>query len=94
MLKTLYYGFYTAIMVLMFFRGTCADEGVAIRAMEYNGHTNVKVLGHKWFAVGLRGCDATDAALFPVVSTNSAGKTVSQIVCVGWPFKAATIRTE
>jgi hypothetical protein len=92
--KLLYYAFYVAFFGLLAFRGTCADEGAAMRAMEYNGHTNVKVGERKWFAVGFRGCEATDAALFPVVSTNSAGKTVGQIVCVGWPFKAATIRTE
>jgi hypothetical protein len=94
MAKLLFAAFYVGMFCLTVFRGACADEGSAVRAMEYNGHTNVKVLGHKWFVVGLRGCEATDAALFPVVSTNSAGKTVPQIVCVGWPFKAATIRTE
>ena len=94
MLKAIYYFFCVVFFVLLFFRGACVDQSSAVRAMNAAGHKDVRVGSHKWFMVGFRGCEATDAALFPVFSTNPAGDKVVQIVCVGWPFKAATIRTE
>lgn len=94
MAKAIYYLFCIMFVYLMTCRGACNNTESAVRAMDAAGHKDVSVLGHKWLLVGFRGCEASDASLLPVVSTNPAGKRVEQIVCVGWPFKAATIRTE
>lgn len=82
------------ILILSFARGIFVDEDIAIRAAEIHGYTNVRVVDHAWFAVGLRGCSDTDAARFTIVATNPADKEVECYVCTGWLFKAATIRTK
>ena len=84
------------IVVILFFflfRGVFADPSVATRALETHGFSNVQILEKDWFLVGLRGCGG-DAAKIVARATNSAKKIVEVNVCVGWPFKGATIRTD
>lgn len=76
------------------FRGWLVDPGVAVRALETQGYSNVRIADHSWFAVGLRGCDKNDAAKFTATATNPAGRRVELFVCTGWLFKGATVRTE
>lgn len=75
-------------------RGAFVDKSVAERALETQGYSNVKIIDHSWFAVGLRGCDEKDAARFTATATNPAGREVQLYVCTGWLFKGATIRTK
>jgi hypothetical protein len=82
------------IFFLAIFRGTMVDEKVAYQAAEIQGYSNVEVVDHAWFFVGLRGCSSHDAARFTVKATNPAGKDVEYYVCSGWIFKGATIRTK
>lgn len=82
------------IVLLAFFRGILVDESIATRALEKRGYEDVQVLKKDWFLVGVRGCEGTDAAKFVVRATNPAKKTVEVNVCVGWPFKGATLRTD
>lgn len=79
---------------LSFCRGILVDESVAIRAMETQGYSNIEVVDHTWFIVGLRGCSKNDAARFTVKAINPAGKDIECYVCTGWIFKGATIRTK
>ena len=74
-------------------RGVLVEENVAIRAAETQGYSNVKVLNHTWFLVGLRGCGSHDAARFTIQATDPAGKDIECYVCSGWILKRATIRT-
>jgi hypothetical protein len=84
-----------AVIVLVFgMRGSCADESEAVTAAENFGFTEVKVLDKSIWFVGFRGCDAKDAAVFEVRGKNPAGKVVQISVCVGWPFKGATVRSQ
>ena len=84
-----------ASVVLIFgARGSCASEDQAIRAVTNLGFTEVEVLDKDIWFIGLRGCDGHDAALFTVRGKNPAGKVVTVGVCVGWPFKGATVRSE
>ena len=86
--------FFIVVIVLTLFRGSWVDTSEATRALETQGYSNVQIIQHKWFAVGVRGCESSDAARFDATATNPAGKQVRLFVCVGWPFKGATVRTE
>lgn len=82
------------LMALCMFRGIMVNDDTARLAATIQGYSNVKVVDHSWFAVGLRGCSGGDAARFTVKATNLAGKDVQFYVCSGWLFKGATIRTK
>jgi hypothetical protein len=73
-------------------RGSCVDDSQALRAVNTLGFTNAHVVDKSIWFVGFQGCDARDAALFAVQATNPVGKRVIVNVCVGWPFKGATVR--
>ncbi len=81
-------------LVLILFRGTLVNSEIAVRALKNQGFTNVEILDKDWLAVGLRGCSSSDCAKFEIKADNSAGKKVNVFVCVGWPFKGATIRSQ
>ena len=81
-------------IVLSIFRGLFVDQLIAVRALEKQGYENIQISEKDWFIVGLRGCDGKDAAKFVARATNSLKKEVELNVCVGWPFKGATIRTD
>lgn len=74
-------------------RGACVVKGDAVKAVENMGFTDVEVLDKSIWFVGFRGCDKADAALVEVQAKNSAGKVVNVDVCMGWPFKGATVRS-
>jgi len=86
--------FICAVLAFGIFRGLCVDKSMALRAMEKQGYNDVRVVDYHWFMVGFRGCSGHDAAKFDVVAKNPVGKKVECFVCVGWPFKGATIRTD
>lgn len=73
-------------------RGILAREESAIRALETQGYTEVKIVDHAWFAVGWRGCDEKDAARFTARAKNPVGQEVTVYVCSGL-LKGGTIRT-
>ncbi len=75
-------------------RGIIVDNDVAIRSMEAQGYSNIKVIDKSWFAVGFQGCDSSDAAQFTVQATNPAGKPTVVYVCTGAFFKGGTIRVK
>jgi hypothetical protein len=90
--------FRVVVFVLCFlvfgFRGLLVGPSRAVEALETQGYSNIQVVDRKWFLVCVRGCDGGDGARFDVKATNPVGKQVHLFVCVGWPFKGATIRTE
>ncbi len=86
--------FILIIFALAIFRGSWVNKSEAVRSLETQGYSNVQITEHKWFFVGVRGCENSDAARFDATTTNPAGKQVHLFVCVGWPFKGATIRTD
>jgi hypothetical protein len=69
-----------------------ADEDQAVRAVTNLGFTDVKVESRAVFFLNLRGCSQGDSAGFTVTGNNPLGKRVKLLVCVGWPFKGATVR--
>ena len=89
---------YVVAMLIIFLsfgmRGSCADEEQAIRAAENLGFSEVKVIEKSIWFIGFKGCSASDAALFEVVAKNPVGREVEVGVCVGWPFKGATMRSQ
>lgn len=69
------------------------DQQTAISAMESAGYTNVQVVGRQNVFVSLLGCGKEDSVKFDMVAVNPNGETVTNTyVCVGWPWKGATIR--
>ena len=83
--------FSIAILIMAGCRGCVADPDRAVRAVETVGFTEAKVVNHGWLFVAFRGC-GSDAAIVRVKGTNPIGKEVELDVCLGWPFKGATIR--
>ena len=81
-------------ILLTSIRGVFASQDVAVRALEKQGYSNVRIINHGWLFVGFRGCSETDAAKFDAVAVNYAGKKTKVFVCMGWPLKGATIRTD
>jgi hypothetical protein len=83
------------IVILLFLSvgtGALASKDVAVRTLTAQGFSNIQITEHAWFAVGLRGCDAKDAARFTAKVTNPAGKPAEVYVCTGVIFKGGTIR--
>lgn len=82
------------VAVAAFSRGFIVDENVAVRALETQGFSNIEITGKNWVVPFLVGCDKNDAVRFTARAKNSLGKTVDVMVCAGWPFKGATVRTK
>jgi hypothetical protein len=87
---------YAVLVLVIFFvvvgRGIFASQDVAVRALEAQGYSDIQIVDHAWFAVGLRGCDDKDAARFTAKVTNPAGKSAELYVCTGVIFKGGTVR--
>ena len=66
-------------MFASFGRGALVDPQVAVRALETQGYSDVKIIDHVWFAVGVRGCGQEDAARFTAVAKNPAGNLVAKL---------------
>jgi len=81
------------IVVLLMFRGACASPDQAERALKTQGYSDITITNHAYMFVGLRGC-GTDAAKFAAKAKNPKGEPVDLYVCVGWPFKGSTIRSD
>lgn len=77
-----------------FFRGVFVGPATAVRALETQGYSDVKILDKDVFLVQVRGCSNSDAAKFEAAAKNPLSKEVKVNVCIGWPFKAATVRTD
>lgn len=87
------------IGVLVFIAGGCfggafVSDDVAIKALRTQGYSNIKIVEKNWFLPGLTGCDSRDAVQFKVKAKNPVGNNVEVLVCSGWLFKGATIRTK
>ncbi|HCC23440.1 TPA: hypothetical protein DF272_04685 [Candidatus Falkowbacteria bacterium] len=94
-------GIYTIVIILVILltvgimsRGSCVSREEARQALETQGYSEVEILDHVWFFIGWRGCESSDAAKFTAKAQNPAGKKVEIFVCMGWPFKGATIRSK
>jgi hypothetical protein len=81
------------ILVSVIGCGFMSDEDQAIRAATNLGFTEVKVESRVVFFLRWRGCSESDDAGFTVIGKNPRGQRVKLLVCVGWPFKGATIRS-
>jgi len=74
--------------------GFMVDEDQAVRAATNLGFTEVKVESRAVAFLEWRGCSKSDDAGFTVSGKNPQGQRVTLLVCVGWPFKGATVRTK
>lgn len=67
----------------------CTDSGIATRALEGAGYSNISMTGYDWFA-----CGRDDFYHTGFAAKGPTGKEVRGVVCSGLIFKAATIRSE
>lgn len=81
------------VTVIFGARGACVLKSDAIEAAENMGFTEAEVLDKNIWFMGFRGCSGGDAAMFELKAKNPAGKVVNINVCIGWPFKGATVRS-
>ncbi len=75
------------IIGIMFLMSACTNPNDAMRALEAEGFSNIKITGYNWLA-----CSKDDFYSTGFEATNSKGKVVSGTVCSGVLFKNATIR--
>ena len=90
--KTLENILYLLIFFIFLFVGVCVDYDEGESALNAMGYENYEVIDKAWFAVGLRGCNWNDDAMFHVNITHPNGTTTRALVCTGWLWKEATIR--
>jgi prepilin-type N-terminal cleavage/methylation domain-containing protein len=86
-----------AIVLIIFFasfQGFLVDNSIAVRALEKQGFQQVEITDRSIFFVRFQGCGGSDAVKFSATALNPIGKKVEVFVCVSWPFKGATIRTD
>lgn len=82
-----------ALLFLVFGGPLMVSDNQAVRAMESAGYTDVKVTTRVNYFVTFYGCAEGDSAYFEMRGKNSKGDLITNaFVCVGWPFKGATIR--
>lgn len=74
-------------------RGVFAKEDTAIEALRAQGYSDIKIVDHSWFMVGLQGCDSSDAAIFTAKVTNPANHPAEVYVCTGL-IKGGTVRSK
>lgn len=82
------------LLVLVGGRGLLVDEDVAVRALKTAGYTDVTITNRVWIMPSFRGCGEEDAVKFEATAKNPRDQSVSLFVCVGWPLKGATVRTQ
>lgn len=83
-------------IVICFFlvpKGMLVDEDVAIRALETQGFSDVKIVDRQVYFISCKGGGEGDDVRFTCLATNPAGQKVTVYVFAGWPFKGATVRT-
>lgn len=73
--------------------GLMVPDSKAVRALETQGFSDIKITERAWYFIGMRGGDKSDSVRFTATATNPAGKKVQVYVFSGWLFKGATIRT-
>lgn len=88
----IYYVAPILFVLLLFVRGMLVEPSVAVNALQNQGYSDVEVVDSSWILVNFQGC-GSDAAIFHCKAINPAGKKVDINVCVGWPFKGATVRS-
>lgn len=82
------------LAVILESRGIFVTEDKAIKELNIQGYSDIRVIDHDWFFVSLRGGASDDAARFEAEAKNPAGKQVNITVYCGWPLKGATIRSK
>ena len=80
------------LILVSLFSGIFVGPSIAIRALENQGFSNIRIVEKQWFLVSMRGC-GQDAVKFTARAVNPAHKEVELFVCVGWFFKGATVRS-
>lgn len=73
--------------------GVLVDNSEAVNALSNQGFSDIKITDKSVMFMSWRGCSESDAAKFDATAKNALGKQVNVYVCVGWPFKGATIRS-
>lgn len=74
-----------SLFVFHLCHGALVDEKFVLAQVERRGYTNVALVNHEWFAMGIRSWDKFKAARFTFSATDDAGEEVTVIVYTGYP---------
>lgn len=75
-----------ALIAALVTLAACTDEPKALRVLQSNGYTDIKLTGYDPF-----GCDKHDNFATGFQARSPNGQFVTGVVCSGW-MKGATIR--
>jgi len=84
--------FVVVLVILAALPGYFMDDSRAVGLLEKQGFSDIKLKSKDWLFVSVFGCGSDDNVKFTFDATNPVGKQVQVEVCVGWPFKGATLR--
>ena len=91
------YMLFGLVMIGFIVFGSCAGclehEDTAIRALETQGFSNIRIVDKGFLFVRFKGGGNDDNVKFTAYATNPAGENVTVCVFAGWPWKGATVRT-
>lgn len=79
------------LMLSLVLAGCTYDPKIAIKAMEDEGYTDVKVTDTSVWPE-THGCSRGDGVAFDVTAKNIRDKEIKAVVCCGTNYKACTIR--
>lgn len=82
-------GFGVVLLLLIFaifVPKACQQPDAAIKVLQDNGYTDIRITGYRWFT-----CDEKDTFSTGFIAITPTGKQVSGAVCSGF-FKGNTIR--
>jgi hypothetical protein len=83
--------FVSAIFLLIFGQGLLVSKKKAIKALQTNGFTDVKILKRQWTLVKLRGGREGEDVRFVASATNPIGQKVKVYVFAEWPWKGIRV---
>lgn len=72
-------------------QGAFINKESAIRTLNAHGFSEIEIVDHAWFVVGMRGCDTKDTARFTANALNPRGEKIKVYVCFGL-LKSGTLR--
>lgn len=75
------------LILFMFMLIGCTDSSEAIRVLQMNGYTDIKITGYKFF-----GCSNSDDFSTGFTAKNSNNIIVTGVVCSSLYSKGSTIR--
>ena len=87
---------YLTICALVCLTGCVVNDREAIKALDDNGFTNIRIIDHGSVFPSIEGCGNDDGVYHYAMTTNPVGKQVKMLVCCGRisSFNGCVIRSK